>query len=786
MKNRILLLLLMIFTVFGFVACNGDITTPTTTTTTEGSSTTTTTTTDGSGTTTTTTIDTSVPFEQVGTPVNLSITGKVLSWDAVTGATGYAIYIGDTQTTTVTSTSFDFSANSATRIIFSVVALGGQGIADSQRSATLAYIANPATEIALLEVAMDATEEFSEMPEGFADELVNKGVLAADFTADYAALTAFQTAIEAAAGDIIQINAALSALLLVVDNYEAYIAALISILPLVLDDQIANCDYEIDYWQLEMDDPESFWSDEECQEEIDEYTTQKETLLSMKTYVQENAELLTVAATNVLDYMVELQSAVSVSLLTDIMDFAESEEMPTSAEIVALKNEIVNLLLDHIPSQEDVTMVYELLYLFQTEVTGEPAFGYASENAYATRLSMEFGLRFLLSLNVAFVDEVFNLIDTGRSETELGVEMGIHVMQAVNSFVDANEALITEMENVYTEAQREALFDNALAALPMIYESQGLPQEQIDLINEILDGFTYDLVVGTSGVFESQMEKLFDYLVLSDGELLRRIAIRSSIFEDMVYNYDTYTYDYFYINDYTGEEYENYTEYRIAQNIATAQIADEAVNALDATIATLTEGNVEAILDLVEVLIPISQMTNETFTEVEAAALIAAAKALIEAQDANLLGLLGDLTEYAKTEDVFGDLETLIGTLHTYQLAETADPDYMEDWEWDSVYNDRAQAIFGCAHITAFVTVARRTQIDAVVNAVFAFMRTAHFLEINSMTVEQVNDLEAQVESLISDFLTDAAVIAAYNYAALTPEQEAIVDAFMNGGFMPA
>ncbi|HOW38231.1 MAG TPA: hypothetical protein PLZ76_04915, partial [Bacillota bacterium] len=123
MKKRLIVLVLMLFAAFGFVACNG--------TTTGGS-------------TTPTQVTAS---EQAAAPTGLSISGKVLSWTAVPNITQYVVYVDGTERATVSATTYDFTAITGDRLIFQVVAVGRQGVLDSPKSASVAYVANPAQEI---------------------------------------------------------------------------------------------------------------------------------------------------------------------------------------------------------------------------------------------------------------------------------------------------------------------------------------------------------------------------------------------------------------------------------------------------------------------------------------------------------------------------------------------------------------------------------------------------------------------------------------------------------------
>ncbi|MDZ4197431.1 MAG: hypothetical protein U1C51_09340, partial [Candidatus Izemoplasmatales bacterium] len=83
--KKFTLLLFMILTFFGLIACQ---------TTTNNNP---------------TTLAPVVVEERLSAPSNLQITGKILTWDAVSKATGYEIYLNDVLLATRTGASYDFT-----------------------------------------------------------------------------------------------------------------------------------------------------------------------------------------------------------------------------------------------------------------------------------------------------------------------------------------------------------------------------------------------------------------------------------------------------------------------------------------------------------------------------------------------------------------------------------------------------------------------------------------------------------------------------------------------------
>ncbi len=742
MKKRLILLVLMLFAALGFVACN--VTTVPT----------------GSG--------------QADIPTNLTISGTVLSWDAVSGVTQYIIYIDGVESATVSATSYDFASKigSKTSLSFQVVAKGGAGVEDSEKSASIAYVANAAQEISEIEAAMATNQYLSGAPDGFADELVRKGVVSDDFTADMAALDTFMAAVEAAEGNVVAVNAALTVFIAAVPHYEAYLSALVAVLPQAIDEEIAGLNADITSWEEEKTDPYSWYSDEECQEYIDEDQASIERLTDLKAALEDNSDDVVLVLTNLLDYLVDVQSHLTTTLLNNIQAQVNGEDRPTAAEIVAIKDEAVNILLANMPSVADLEFAYDLVFTFETAMLGSslPAAGVTAQMAAASLLGMELELRFLLSLDATFINGVYAALDDGRSEKETQVEIAILVLKKVDAFQTAQATLITAMENTFTEAQKEELFESFLDAVPEFAAAQGAPQDEIDAIVAGLSDVTYAMATAAADVFDAQGDKILNYLAASDGEVLRLVATAANFENEWGYD-EYYNWVERYLNNYTNTEYDNETRFEIAQMLAVAAAVGGVFEALDPTLATLTEADVTAIVNLVTAALPTALMAEGDFTEADVIALVNAMKTAVATQDANILTLFGALVDYVNAEDVAGDFAALVTEVDTWYVGQYGS-DWMNAETLDESRMMYAYAIFAAHHLDAFVTSGRRALIDGIVDQVFTVMSTAQFLEANDLTLADVTAMQTDVEGMIEDVLAQCAVVADYDYKTLTTEQQ--------------
>jgi len=197
------------------------------------------------------------------------------------------------------------------------------------------------------------------------------------------------------------------------------------------------------------------------------------------------------------------------------------------------------------------------------------------------------------------------------------------------------------------------------------------------------------------------------------------------------------------------------------------------VKVIDASLATVSEAQFASIIDFAASIVP-SLVFNYTegpeVDEADVTALINAFKTALANQDANVLALFGQFTDYMIAEDVAGDLSNLAQALNAYNVIQYG-ADYLESDTYDQGYDVRAQIILVANRLNGFMTPARRALVDGIVNEAFTFMRTAEFLELNGMTLEQVNAMETDVEGMINDLLAQVAVVAGYNYQSLTGAQ---------------
>ncbi|MCK5732460.1 MAG: hypothetical protein KAH13_05545, partial [Tenericutes bacterium] len=190
--------------------------------------------------------------EFISAPLNLSISSKTLSWDEVETADGYLVYVGGEEEDSVNTNSFDFSDLTGDNLIFQVKTKAPRGMQDSGFSASVAYVANPTQELTEINSAYSAMINSlsgpslpDSLPEGFAEELVRKGMIGSEFETMMTSFISLQTNMATTStinGQFELFDTFLSS----VDNVEAFVSAsVITFLEEMLQTQISELQSEL-------------------------------------------------------------------------------------------------------------------------------------------------------------------------------------------------------------------------------------------------------------------------------------------------------------------------------------------------------------------------------------------------------------------------------------------------------------------------------------------------------------------------------------------------------------
>ncbi|MDP3130201.1 MAG: hypothetical protein Q8N15_02580, partial [Bacillota bacterium] len=349
---------------------------------------------------------------------------------------------------------------------------------------------------------------------------------------------------------------------------------------------------------------------------VDEINQQIEMLTNMQTAIEENSDQMLITVMAVVDYLLEFHEQITVTLIDQIEAIADDPDA-TAAEIALVKNEITTLLLDNLPSGEDLTLVFELLAVLEDAMNGDVTSmtaDLANEYAAELRISMEIVIRFLASLDAAFIDDMMALDSEEYTEVEAGTERAILFIMAFAEFKDANQVLIDSLDSVFTEAQEQAAFEAMVDSYAELMIAQGVPEAEAAIAENILLDLTYQLVTAAGTVFDDMGEKAFDHLVATDCALIRLVAINSNF--QGTYDCSIEFCPYVLENGYLGETYATETAFDYAKNLSTAAVLDAFMAFLNATVGTMTEAQIASVFDMFLAMVPEDELATQMETTI--------------------------------------------------------------------------------------------------------------------------------------------------------------------------
>ena len=689
--------------------------------------------------------------EQIAFPTNLTIDGKTLSWDAVVDAAGYYVYADGEEVKEVKTNSYDFSSLDGTRIIFTVVTKAPKGMQDSAQSASVAYVENKEQEVTAMQLALEENLPM-ELDPGFAEELVNKGMLATEFED---MVDAFMTFFEDM-DDVDNMNeafAVIDTMMESVENPEAIISAVVKyLLPDLLDQQIEMLEDDQAWYQSMIDDDQDYWGN--YQERVDEIDDEIAALEELQDMLADSADEVVKTVLFVIDYIMSIEEMITEDLITKIQNLSETEgpEDLNVAELVLVKDEIVNILRTTMPDSTDVILAINTLYSMTAilEEMQEVQFGdmgSPEKMAGTMLLSFEAFINYVDNFDQAFFEELKTILTSTDHEYTQQAKVATLVITYFDNYLEENEDLLDEIENVYTEEEKEAMFNDYLETLEDALTEEGMA---IDLAF-----MNYDQLMTVSDIFDEAFNELLDAFVESDGAILLLIA------EMEIYNDEFYSQDYLDM-DWKEKDY-NSTIYQF-------KIMNEAVALLNAVVSERTQEDFEAVRGLIidyatlALTMSMGSMMNVESTDysMDLTSIITDIETFMNNTTEEQYGLIQNIFAYLDEEDVFLDYANAYETLY----ADDPEAIYSED-------NDYFSFAFLMDVYDGLVDNETRGYLDGIIDAVIVLLE-------NEMLADLEVDSYPDLVTDVLDYLdTVSGEVAGFDYTDLTTANKTRIDEIM-------
>jgi len=669
--------------------------------------------------------------EFVGVPTNLSISGTILSWDAVENADGYTVYVNGDDDHNVNTNSFNFGSISGDRLIFQVRTRAPRGLQDSALSASIAYMANRSSEIAGVESAL-ATLGF-EVPDGFADEMVDKGMLASEAQDLFDAMEQFMEDMDNDDMSPDDVYTALNDLLAEVDNVEAFVSAVVKVL---LPAMLPSMEEDNEMYADLMDE------------------------------IEDNPDQIVLAITSTIDYFISIEEMISQDLIDTLSSISEADSPDdlNASEINLVKEEMVNILRETMPTMEDMMLMFNVYDILLTaagsviEITNSVE-NYQEKMSAQMLYSIEAYINFLDTMDEDYFTDVIDFIGSEDGPEAGIVEVFILSVKYFAEFKTDNQDLLDMISEVFTDAEKELMFNDYVDGITEA-ELMG-PAESIGLfLSELNFQDMLDFEDSMGNVFDA----VLDAFVVTDGEFLRLAYVAGSYEYNYDYDYETDTEIETYTNTAKNTNYSSNEEYNYNQRYDSLRFGAELATFIDLVISGI---NYEDYVSVVTTLSGIVGMYVETMfntlssIQMTASTVFDYSQILMDAMDMFMTNSGEDQFDLIKTvvsfivdEDIFGELLVNAQNEYQYFVGEYGAAFYSEDDYYYDEYEDYANVIYQADIYDRFMTSGNRSDIEGIISDFLDVLASEDLTEETGITSVKVTQMESAISDLF-DFVDD-------------------------------
>ncbi|MFA5466269.1 MAG: hypothetical protein WC251_00320, partial [Candidatus Izemoplasmatales bacterium] len=634
-------------------------------------------------------------------------------------------------------------------IIFRVRATAPRGMNDSPLSVSVAFQKNRDLTITGIETYLE-TEDLDDMPEGFVEILVDKGMTLVKMEAFVTAANALVENMDEAE-TIMEMNTALKAFIAADFDFEPFVSAFVEVmLPVEIEATIA----------LE-EDPELIAKYQE-----------------IVTMLEDGPEAMILGIMETIDYLVSFQADIDNEFLTSFMDRAYPESMTdlNVEEILLVKEELITIMEENRPSANYVIVLIDMINAVAaivddsetlTQISGEDKLDVAAGILLAYDLSVDF----IDSFDTAFFTKWTSLEEEAPSELMLYAEIEIMLMKQVAVFMNANETRIDEikaagetindiMSELY-EKTMEMIMVNAFVSSASLFDYDSLSDAQLDL----LDDLSGDVI-----------RNLLQVFIDTDGEIIRLLMIT-----DEFYYYEG-SYMSYYVNDALDEEYNDYTEYMYEYGLVQLKLVEQATLYLNALTKEFDTADINVFLDVIMASIPYADIKKETVGEEALASFEDATELQLTNLLPSLIPFLADLSAYMVDNQIMQDIIADFIQVDGY-LKTTYGVDYLKDDE--AAFDPYAAYLYTLRlskNLNSFIGVEQETNLEISLAAIFDLISTfALYTDlIDEDSVSPILALETALQDLFDDLLVSAEIVKDYDFATLTVTQKEELMAIRN------
>jgi len=677
--------------------------------------------------------------EFIVAPSHLTISGTVLSWDAVDNADGYIVYANQEEADQVNNTSYDFSSMEGNRIIFQVKTKAPRGIEDSPFSASLAYVENKDQEIQQIKNTM--MSHSLSMSDGFAEELVNKGMLNSEVDS---MLTEFETfgSGMSQVNDFESFIKNLNDMLSEVTNVEALVSALVKeYLPAYLMSEIANLESENQMFQDQVDQ-NPLW-EEYYQGFIDQNQMMIDNYDSLLNQLQTNPDQVVLAITTTFDYFISIEQMMDENLVQTLSSIVGAEDPSdlSASELSMVSDEMVNVLRETMPTQQDMFLIYQVYDMLLTlsgssSTTFDSIDNFTGKMAVQSLYSLGAFIDFLDSLDETYYEDVIGYLNDEPTSDLALAEVGILTIKYFDTFKQDNQALLDTISGVFTDDEKEIMFNDYVDALN---------GANSDVTFDFLSNINFQDLLDLETLSGDMFDKMLDAFIDHDGELLRSYVILTS-YSGLYSIYDFKNYA-------TGETFATSEDMQYSRMLDEITVMKEMVYVLQAGISEVSKDDVSLFAPFVANLVTGYLTNNGYATTEELSGVLEAFNTFVDNTGDQQLKLVNNILNYLVDENVFDDYYDAMTSLEGQFNSD--DSGYITVVFWAGIYED-------------FMTNSNQTLRDDIISEFFDQLGDGAVLSSMNLSQADVDQVESTINNIFNYLDENVGDIAGLDYTNLS------------------
>ena len=688
------------------------------------------------------TIDTNITA-----PTNVEISDEgILTWNAVSGADYYIVYIDQRPVEVRDGTSLNLTEENilvGTRIITVVTVKGdSQSLPSTAVNYTVVALSDPEViaegVLALMDPAYTSTSlTRNDFAYDWEFENYQEQLLMANA---YAEATSSINMTEAnALGFFEELNEMmsagggpenLSALMTEMEMFDTYdvnpYAAATIIYHLLLVSLEMQYENEIEY---------EFGSPEET--------------LAMIEALEDNSIITIQSLEIIIDFLMTFKDSLSSNVIGLFDDAIEGDAL-TTAEMIIIKNEIVGILQDNLPSVTDFAFLYSTLMYITGAMTGEDVSGYivhADFMGELTHLEITIMLEFIGSVDAQTVDDIQQMISDISSsmvpDFTGGVDLVLYVLTYIDDFKNDQAALFADFDELMEDEALEELF--VLAIDQVIFQIENDPYMSVgaEAIIEMLQAYKaeYDTIKAAMDLFATMGENVIDELISSQAQLLY-------VFFEMVES-----------------------GFETPEEGMAAIVEDLLPLFVDYNTAIFGELDQEGILTILEFLrLPVTFALMMSMYDGGMSVGTMGAMEVMEFEIPDFESILPDVAQ------VIANIITLERAIVNAAVAMNVDAILAND----DIASEVKAMLLGIVAIDGALTTANKALITTTIGIIFDdILKDSDMMALHGLGISEIDAMKSAVLTEVNGFIDELQDIADFNFSALTYDDETRIEDMM-------